>query len=174
MRILLIEDDFDFRETLKEEFQARSIEVGQCDSLAEIANLKGEFTHAVVDLRLKDESGLDYIEPLTKKYPAIKITMLTAFGSVATTVQAIKLGANNYLLKPCSFKELLIALEFNGDDIKSEELDNTELPSLYKREREYIEYVLSLYNGNISKAAESLGIRRQSLQRKLKKYSLKD
>lgn len=167
MNVLIIEDDIDFRETLAQEFREMGKYSYICSEINEIPTLKENYTHAIVDLRLKDQSGLDFIPIIREKFPKIKITMLTAFGSIATSVKAIKLGADNYLLKPCSFKELLIALEYSH---VSEELAENELPGLYKKEREYIEYVLMVHGGNITKAAESLGIRRQSLQRKLKKY----
>ncbi|MEC7277570.1 MAG: response regulator [Bdellovibrionota bacterium] len=166
MRVLIIEDDQDFKETLRDEFKENGFAVEFCDDTAQIQHLKDLCTHAVVDLRLKTKSGLDFIPVIREKFPDIKMTMLTAFGSVATSVKAIKLGADNYIMKPCTFKELMVALDCGNLEQESQE----EIPGLYKKEREYIEYVLDLYDGNISKAAESLGIRRQSLQRKLKKY----
>lgn len=166
MNVLIVEDDLDFRETLQLEFSERGYSVLLLDSIEEITQLTCSIDYAVVDLRLRDKSGLDFLPVIRRKYPAIKMTMLTAYGSVATTVQAIKAGADNYILKPCSFDELLVALEGG----KASDEPEAELFGLYKKEREYIEYVLSVHDGNITKAAESLGIRRQSLQRKLRKY----
>ncbi|MCF8059066.1 MAG: response regulator [Bacteriovoracaceae bacterium] len=170
MKVLIIEDDIDFRNTLKEELHEKGIDTLIIENHSQIESIPSVYSHAIVDLRLKGQSGLDFIEPLRAKFPKIKICILTAYASVATTVKAMKLGAHNYLQKPCTIEELLNALEYSGED----EVLSENLPSLHKKEREYIEYVLSLHNGNISRAAESLGIRRQSLQRKLKKYPPKN
>lgn len=170
MKVLIIEDDIDFKDTLKEELSDRNIENLVIENTSQIDSIPSVYSHAIVDLRLNGQSGLDFIEPLRTKIPKLKICILTAYASVATTVKAMKLGAHNYLQKPCTIEELLSALEYSGDD----EVLSENLPSLHKKEREYIEYVLSLHNGNISRAAESLGIRRQSLQRKLKKYPPKN
>ena len=166
MKVLIVEDDIDFKETLEKEFLKIGFKVVTCDSFNEIYSLKG-ITHAVIDLRLKEKSGLDFIPILREQFPNIKMTMLTAYGSVATSVKAIKLGADNYIMKPCTMSELMTALE-SSDLVKK--IENEGLPGLYQKEREYIEYILAMHEGNISKAADSLGIRRQSLQRKLKKY----
>jgi two-component system response regulator RegA len=170
MKVLIVEDDLDFRETLKSEFEDRGGSVYTCLSLNELGGLPSDITDAIVDLRLKKLSGLDFISPIRSRFPNINIVMLTAYGSIATSVQAIKLGADNYIMKPCSFDEILQALK--SPVVSDDESDVSEptVPGLYQKEREYIEYVLTLCDGNITKAAEHLGIRRQSLQRKLKKY----
>ncbi len=170
MNVLIIEDDIDFKDALKSEFSALDYKVTTNLEIDEIIKCEEDFTHAIIDLKLGAQSGLDFIPIVRKKYPRIKMTILTAFGSIATSVKAIKLGADNYILKPCSFSELLES--FQSSDLQGQEIGP--IPGLYKKEREYIEYVLAQHDGNISKAADSLGIRRQSLQRKLKKYPPKD
>jgi two-component system, response regulator RegA len=93
--------------------------------------------------------------------------MMTGYGSIASAVEAVKRGANCYLQKPFSVQELISC--FKGETERS--TSDTQPQSLAKREREYIEFVLQSVDGNISTAAKRLGIHRQSLQRKLRKFS---
>ncbi len=128
------------------------------------------FLYAIVDLRLRQDSGLDVIQEIKSRSPDTHIVVLTGYGSIATAVQATKLGAAHYLTKPVDIDEVERSLH-------TEELANDEVPiptefqSLYRHEREYIEFVLAECGGNISQAARRLGLHRQSLQRKLRKYT---
>lgn len=172
MNVLIIEDDIDFRNSLAKDFERKGGKVHFVSTLDELFDFSTahEITHAVVDLRLKLSSGLDFIPVVRKRYPNSIIVMLTAYGSISTSVEAIKKGADEYLLKPCKFIDLystLIAGEKIAESTPSGMLD------LYQKEKEYIDYVLKENDGNVSKSAEVLGIRRQSLQRKLKKYTEK-
>ena len=172
MKVLIIEDDIDFRASLAKDFERKGAKVYFVSTLEEIQNFNNAFevTHAVVDLRLKLHSGLDFIPYVREMFPESVIVMLTAYGSISTSVEAIKKGANEYLLKPCRFNDLystLLAGRNVADATPSGMLD------LYQKEKEYIDYVLKQNDGNVSKSAEVLGIRRQSLQRKLKKYTEK-
>jgi len=171
-KIILIDDDRDFLDTMAIELEAHHFNVYTCstlESLKEITLNLATPDFAIVDLRIGRESGLSIIPFLRKKYPNIHITMLTAFGSIASTVEAMKIGCNNYLMKPCSIDELISALDHKNSNTSVEE-NSPKVPNLYRKEREYIEYVLQLHAGNISQTAQALGIKRQSLQRKLKKY----
>jgi two-component system response regulator RegA len=94
---------------------------------------------------------------------------LTGYGSIATAVQATKNGATNYLTKPIDMDELEHTLITGGPDEETPIPD--EFQSLDRHEREYIEYVLNECGGNISQAARRLGLHRQSLQRKLRKFT---
>jgi two-component system response regulator RegA len=107
--------------------------------------------------------------------------VLTGYGSIATAVQAVKLGAKAYLIKPSKVETILRAMRGLTSTDSDESLlrqnaslsDERELkmPSLADVERNYIDYVLEQHQGNKSRAAEILGIPRQSLQRKLKKFT---
>ena len=119
---------------------------------------------------LVDRVGLDVIVDLKARAPDIRIVVLTGYGSIATAVQATKLGACDYLTKPVDIDALERA--FLGDETGGGEIPiPEEFPSLYRHEREYIEYVLAECGGNISQAARRLGLHRQSLQRKLRKFT---
>ncbi len=164
-RLLLLEDDRRFRKTLAEDFQERGYTVTEAGSLKEV--IGSEFEFAVIDLRLLGESGLTAISELKKQSPDIRIVILTGFASVATAVEAVKLGALNYLHKPASCELIEAALK---EELRNDALCAPPIASLNQREHEYIEFVLSQNEGNITKTAQQLGLHRQSLQRKLKKY----
>lgn len=168
--LLIVEDDERFAETLATEFRDRGYTVAY---VADIAALEvtdpSEFSYAVVDLRLRRDSGLDAISSIKSRSPGTRVVVLTGYGSIATAVQATKNGATNYLTKPVDMDELEHTLVTGGAG------DETPIPdefqSLDRHEREYIEYVLNECGGNISQAARRLGLHRQSLQRKLRKFT---
>ena len=135
-----------------------------------LGELPGAFDFAVVDLRLGRDSGLDAVSHLLERDRETRIVMLTGYGSIATAVQATKLGAVNYLTKPVDVETIERALRSDpetDDPIPIPE----QYQSLARHEREYIEFVLAECEGNISQAARRLGLHRQSLQRKLRKYT---
>lgn len=161
--ILLLEDDESLRESLSREFIDRGYQVTQKSHFADIEDFSFEF--AVVDLRLGPENGLKAVEGILKKNPSCRLVVLTGYASVATAVEAIKLGAANYLTKPTSVDVIEKALL---NELKSAELPDEMLP-LSKHEHEYIEFVVTQNKGNISRSAKILGLHRSSLQRKMKK-----
>ena len=170
-RLLVVEDDERFADTLATEFRDRGYEVSTLADRLSLSQVDApQFDYAVVDLRLRDISGLDVIVDLKARAPEIRIVVLTGYGSIATAVQATKLGAIDYLTKPVDIDAL--ERSFLGDDPANETVPIPEqFPSLYRHEREYIEYVLAECGGNISQAARRLGLHRQSLQRKLRKFT---
>ena len=168
-KLLLVDDDLDFLETMSFELNEYDYKVATCSNLIEVSEFCDQnqsVDYAIVDLRVGNDSGLQIIPKLRETYPKAKIIMLTAFGSIATTVEAIKNGCDDYLMKPCSTGEILHTLE----GTPPQEGEDFAVPDLYRKEREYIDYVLKMKEGNISQAAKALGIKRQSLQRKLKKF----
>ena len=169
--LLIVDDNTRFSETLATEFRDRGYTVETLDGLAAVQQVDASrFRYAIVDLRLRQDSGLDVIQELRRQNEETRIVVLTGYGSIATAVQATKLGAAHYLTKPVEVDEIERAL-------MTTELDNEDVPipnefqSLYRHEREYIEFVLAECGGNISQAARRLGLHRQSLQRKLRKYT---
>jgi two-component system, response regulator RegA len=166
-QILILEDDVRLAKSLKKDFEDQDYDVVIANRILEIP--KDEvFSHAVVDLRLSGgDFGLDVIEGLKNKNPEIKIVVLSGYGSITTAVEAVKRGAVDYLTKPASFSEIDQAL--NGIRVKPEA--DFKRRSLSEVEHEYIDFVLTKNEGNISKTAKDLGLHRQSLQRKLKKYT---
>lgn len=169
--LLIVEDNDRFAETLGSELSDRGYLVKRAHDLASVdafADIQFEF--AVVDLRLGADSGLDAISKILARSPGARIVVLTGYGSIATAVKATKLGAVGYLMKPTDVDQVERALHEEADE-ESEVPIPDEFQSLYRHEREYIEFVLAECEGNISQAARRLGLHRQSLQRKLRKYT---
>lgn len=131
---------------------------------------QSSFSRVIVDLKMQGPSGLHVIAALKEIQPELDIIMLTGFSSIATTVEAIKLGANNYLCKPASVDEILAA--FNDKSAEKAVIPDNP-PSIDRLEWEHIQRVLADNNGNISATARALGMHRRTLQRKLQKKPVK-
>jgi len=169
--LLIVEDNDRFAETLASEFRDRGYSVARAHDIASLDALNPiGVQYAVVDLRLGADSGLDAIQKILGHAPSARIVVLTGYGSIATAVKATKIGAIGYLMKPTDVDEVERAL-LDENEIDTEVPIPTEFQSLYRHEREYIEFVLAECGGNISQAARRLGLHRQSLQRKLRKYT---
>lgn len=168
---LIVEDDPVFADVLANALRRRGFEVEvalSCDEArAQIARSMPEF--AVVDLRIGHESGLTIIPLLTGGTPPARTVVLTGYGSIATAVEAIKLGATQYLTKPVEVGEIVNAL--TAPEEPHEEVPVSARPLSVKRlEWEHIQRVLTENGGNISATARALGIHRRTLQRKLQKH----
>lgn len=167
--VLLVEDDERFRDRLARALIARGCDVRQVSSAQEaIAAASHESPElAVVDLKLGSENGLDVVRDLHAVDPTTRILVLTGYGSIATALESVRLGAVNYLTKPVDADQVLAA--FDGREV-SQEQPPVAVPSLARVEWEHIQRVLADCDGNVSQAARLLGIHRRSLQRKLSKY----
>lgn len=169
--LLIVEDNDRFAETLASELRDRGYTVERARDLASLEAMRHlDVQYAVVDLRLGADSGLDAVQLILSRSPTARIIILTGYGSIATAVKATRLGAIGYLMKPTDVDQVERALLDEGE-IDTEVPIPTEFQSLYRHEREYIEFVLAECDGNISQAARRLGLHRQSLQRKLRKYT---
>lgn len=168
--LLVVDDDEAFRTRLMRAFEARGFEVRGAAGVADALTLaRAESPElAVVDLRMPDGSGLEAVRGLHAEDAATRIVVLTGYGSIATAVDAVKLGATHYLTKPASVEDLLAAFE-RGEE-PSPPSPPAEVASLARVEWEHINRVLQACNGNVSQAARLLGLHRRSLQRKLAKY----
>jgi len=114
-------------------------------------------------------SGLELVRALHDIDRATRIVVLTGYGSIATALEAVRLGATHYLTKPADVDEIIAAFD-RRTDAEVPITDAAQTPSLARVEWEHIHRVLTDCDGNITKAAERLGIHRRSLQRKLAKY----
>lgn len=168
-QLLIVEDDEAFARTLKRSFERRGYQVMLADSLESVTTLLETQRpgYAVVDLKLGPQSGLACVQALHAHDPAMLIVVLTGFASIATAVEAIKLGATHYLAKPS-----------NTDDIEAafaRGAGNPQAPlgprptSIKTLEWEHIHEVLKECDFNISEAARRLGMHRRTLARKLAK-----
>lgn len=124
-------------------------------------------SHAVVDLRMPGTSGLKLVEFLRGRSPRTRIVVLTGYASIATAVDAMKLGATHYLAKPADADQIVAAF---GDAPPAANVEDDLRPlSVDRVEWEHIQRVLSEHDGNISATARALGMHRRTLQRKLGK-----
>lgn len=171
--VLVVDDDDVLRTQLVRAFSDRGFAADGAAGVAialELAQREPpEF--AVVDLRLGVDSGLSLVPKLLEIEPAMRVVVLTGYGSIATAVQATKLGAVNYLSKPADVDDILRALSAESDALPLSE--DAPVPSLARTEWEHINRVLSDCDGNVSEAARKLRIHRRSLQRKLSKFAPK-
>jgi two-component system, response regulator RegA len=168
--VLIVDDDVPFRERLGRALTDRGYEVATAGTvaaaLAAAQSDSPEF--ALVDLRLPDGSGLDVVRALLDIDASTHIVVLTGYGSIATAIEAVKLGARDYLTKPVDADQVVAA--FHGTAHSTEATPEVTTPSLARVEWEHIQRVLADCGGNVSQAARVLGIHRRSLQRKLGKY----
>ena len=172
--LLIVDDDEIFCEVLADAFTDRGYDVVVAhDTDAGISSAQQqEPEYAVIDLRIGQESGLNMVNTLHKLDENTRIVMLTGYASVATAVEAIKLGAVHYLTKPANADEILAALHKDEGDA-SIPVSDTPL-SVKRLEWEHLQKVLNECDGNISAAARKLRMHRRTLQRKLAKRPVKD
>lgn len=170
---LLVDDDEVFCSILSRALERRAIKTSIANSPQQAISLINQtgtiYTHAVLDLNMGKESGLSLIPKLVTLDPHIRVIVLTGYSSIATTVEAMKRGAINYLCKPATVDEILKAFE-DGDTTSSSESGVSEKPlSVERLEWEYIQKILAEHAGNVSATARALGMHRRTLQRKLQK-----
>jgi two-component system response regulator RegA len=172
--LLIVEDDDVLRGRLARAFRERGFEVREASdarSACELARREPP-EYAIVDLRLQGASGLDVVQELATLDGATAIVVLTGYGSIATALEAVRLGATHYLTKPADVDEILAGFaraEGSGDKAPP---PTGLTPTLARVEWEHINRVLADCGGNVSQAARALGIHRRSLQRKLTKFPL--
>lgn len=174
--LLVVDDDDVFRERLARALRARGYEVstaGDYTSAMALANIESPEL-AVVDLRMPGRSGLELVRDLLAIDPTTRVVVLTGYGSIATAIDAIRLGAVHYLSKPADADEILSAFVRNDAPPLEPPPSDFMAPSLARAEWEHINRILSDCGGNISEAARRLGMHRRSLQRKLSKFPPKD
>ncbi len=172
--LLIIEDDEAFARTLSRSFERRGYRVLVASGHDEAAALLASHNpgYAVVDLKLKgNTSGLACVELLHQHDPDMLIVVLTGFASIATAVEAIKLGAVQYLAKPSNTDDIEAAF---GHVAGSTDVELTNRATSIKTlEWERIHAVLAETDFNISEAARRLGMHRRTLARKLEKQRVK-
>lgn len=172
--LLLIEDDAAFARTLAKSFERRAYRVLQASSLDEAAAVLKQHdpSYAVVDLKLNgNTSGLACVQMLHRHDPDMLIVVLTGYASINTAVEAIKLGAVQYLAKPANTDDIEAAF---GHVAGSEPVELTNRATSIKTlEWERIHEVLVQTDFNISETARRLGMHRRTLARKLEKQRIK-
>jgi two-component system response regulator RegA len=169
--VLIVDDDERFRLRLVRAFEERGFEARGASDFDEALRLARAESpeYVVADLRMPGRSGLELVRELKALDPTTRIVVLTGYGSIATAVEAVRLGAVHYLTKPADLDEIIAALERDEHPQETPE-PPSEVASLARMEWEHINRVLTDCGGNISQAARLLGLHRRSLQRKLAKY----
>jgi len=170
--IMLVDDSVVLRDRLMEAFQERGFRVSvasDCDEALRVFR-QNPTELAVVDLRMPGKTGLTLIPELKAISPSVKIVILSGFGSMATAIDAIRLGATNFIPKPADVDDILLAFVRGDSDVQvKDEPEDLHAPTLAQAEWEHIHRILADCNNNISETARRLGIHRRSLQRKLRK-----
>ena len=169
MKLLIIEDDINLASTLARRLTKQGficdVAHNQSDALLRARQIVPD--SILLDMKLGDDNGLMLIKPLRNLLENTHIVLLTGFASIATAVEAMRLGANDYLTKPIDMATLLKALNNETSELQTSIDDAVMSPD--RLEWEHIQQVLHSNNGNISVTARQLNMHRRTLQRKLQK-----
>lgn len=169
---LILDDNLVFAETLARSLGRRGYTVTVAHDGRQALAAAGQtaFELVTIDLQLAQDSGLQWIAPLRQALPQARLLVLTAYASIATTVQAIKLGADNYLAKPANLDSILLALQHDSAVPPAAAAATAAAPlSVDRLQWEHIQYVLAQHQGNVSSTARALNMHRRTLQRRLAK-----
>ncbi len=172
--LIIIDDDLTYREVLARSFARLGYQVTHfAQPEAALEAIKNATNPLILlDLKLQQDSGLRWIKTIRASHQTSFIILLTGYASISTAVEAIKLGANDYMAKPVTAREILAHIE--QKNLRGEETPISEKPmSVERLEWEHIQKVLSDNQGNISASARALGMHRRTLQRKLAKKPAK-
>lgn len=169
MHLVIVDDDNVLLGALARRFGQRGFSVTTYADAITAEQLIAQQAQAyLLDLRFASQSGLSFVAPLRAALPQCRIILLTGYASIANAVQAVKLGADDYLTKPVDFLQLEQAI--TGKAQNGTAADTAVLLSPEQLEWEHIHRVLAEHGGNISRTAELLGMHRRTLQRKLSKH----
>ena len=168
--LLIVEDDKSFLQRLARAMESRGFTVTTAESVADgltqLETISPAF--AVVDMRLEDGNGLDVISALKRRRPDARAIILTGYGNIATAVNAVKLGAVDYLSKPVDADDVVAALLA----LEGRRAEPPENPMSADRVRwEHIQRIYELCNHNVSETARRLNMHRRTLQRILGKHA---
>jgi two-component system, response regulator RegA len=170
--LLIVEDDKSFLQRLARAMEVRGFSVTTAESVAEgLSRLETHSpAYAVVDMRLEDGNGLDVISALKRRRPDARAIILTGYGNIATAVNAVKLGAVDYLAKPVDADDVMAALLA----LEGRKAVLPENPMSADRVRwEHIQRIYELCGRNVSETARRLNMHRRTLQRILAKRAPK-
>jgi two-component system response regulator RegA len=170
--LLIVEDDKSFLQRLARAMEGRGFIVTTAESVADglLQVEKAAPAYAVVDMRLGDGNGLDVISAMKKRRPEARAIILTGYGNIATAVNAVKLGAVDYLAKPVDADDVAAALLA----LDNKKIEPPENPMSADRVRwEHLPRIYELCGRNVSETARRLNMHRRTLQRILAKRAPK-
>lgn len=167
--LLIIEDDTAFAHTLMRRLTAQQFNCvhSECADNALLLARQHLPRYVLLDMKLANQSGLQLLHPLRQVLPHARIILLTGYASIATAVEAMRQGADDYLAKPASLALIVSALK--GEHSAKTGIDEQTVMSPERLEWEHIQQVLAHNQGNISQTARQLNMHRRTLQRKLQK-----
>jgi two-component system response regulator RegA len=166
--LLIVEDDKSFGLRLARAMETRGFVVTTAETVADglLQVERGAPAFAVVDMRLTDGNGLDVVAALKRRRPEARAIILTGYGNIATAVNAIKVGAVDYLAKPVDADDVVAALLA----LDHKRIEPPENPMSADRVRwEHIQRIYELCGRNVSETARRLNMHRRTLQRILAK-----
>ncbi|NRA83500.1 MAG: response regulator transcription factor [Gammaproteobacteria bacterium] len=171
MKLLIIEDDKPFAATLARRFTKQGFDCSQAHQVCDVLHLCHQIkpSHILLDMKLAMESGLTLIKPIRAALPSARLVLLTGYASITTAVEAMRLGADDYLAKPADTQMILNALLGEHGNQPVDQSIEVETMSTERVEWEHIQQVLHSNEGNVSATARQLGMHRRTLQRKLQK-----
>lgn len=171
----MIDDDVVFLNVMSRSLRRKGCNVDSVENgnSALLAMESSQYDVILLDLNLNGESGLQLLKHILKRQPDARIVMLTAYASIATAVEAIKRGAENYLCKPVNAQDVLNMIYDVDNDGDKKLREACPLP-VDQLEWEHLQRVLLEHDGNISATARALNMHRRTLQRKLQKRPVKN
>ena len=171
--LLLADDNITFCKVLKAALEKRGYNVSVAHSVKQAIPLAeaNPPEYAVVDLKMDGAPGLVLVKALHQLDPNTRIVVLTGYASIATAVEAIKLGATHYLAKPANADEIVAAFGHAANSFAPIKALPTQIETL---EWEHIQRVLHEHEDNISATARALNMHRRTLQRKLAKPPVRE
>lgn len=173
LKLIYVEDDAALAKVTSRVLSRHGITVSHFDNIADAKRMTEDasFDWALLDLKVGQETSLELVSHLKQKQPCTRIIVLTGYGSIATAVRAMKSGAHNYLTKPVSVEEILLAFREEAGETGTNAVDEAgfEGPSLKQVEWDTIQKALDENDGNVSATARQLKMHRRTLQRKLQK-----
>ena len=164
--LAVLDDDEVFADTLVRRLNKRGFVASAFYHIDSLLEEGREFQYLILDLNLGNYSVLSGLEQLRIRWPLARIVVLTGYASIASTVSAVKKGADDYLTKPLNFELLLKTLQ--GGTVEEEKTEHSVISSA-QLEWEHIQRVLMEHDGNVSATARALNMHRRTLQRKLQK-----
>ncbi len=175
MKLLIIEDDINLANTLARRLTKYGFDCIIANDAAQALVQLNQYTpsHVLLDMKLGDDNGLLLIKPIKELVPSCHIVLLTGFASIASAVEAIRIGANDYLTKPVDMATLIKALDIDEQLKTGITTAPDTVMSAERVEWEHIQQVLHSNHGNISATARQLNMHRRTLQRKLQKKPVK-
>lgn len=168
-KVAVLDDDKVFADTLARRLGRKGYDVAVFYQIRELLYYKNELQHLLLDMNLDGESSIHSLPKLRQKWPDSQILILTGYASIASTVLAIKNGADDYLTKPLDFGALCDKMGHQDEESSKGLTKQSKVLTPAQLEWEHIQRVLQESGGNISAAARTLSMHRRTLQRKLQK-----